>query len=212
MSANLEITKSEFIDILKNSENDVSSEIDDDTLLKKVKHLKKRDLIHSATIRALVFHKSSLNNILYVLFEDVHKKKQIKLIDDLHKYYHKKKQNKLIVDLHKYDHKQKSKNIKEEIYRNLQKRKNIQIDKDLKRLKRLKRSNLAKKENISQKELDEIKRLSELPTNILRKLVQLRNVDSTGLKRSELLYILMRTQKHHKETEYLNHLQADNTI
>ena len=76
----------------------------------------------------------------------------------------------------------------------------------------MKRSNLAKKENISQKELDEIKRLSELPTNILRKLVQLRNVDSTGLKRSELLYILMRTQKHHKETEYLNHLQADNTI
>ena len=86
---------------------------------------------------------------------------------------------------------------------------NIQIVKDLKRLKRLKKSNLAKKENISQKELDEFKRLSDLLTKILRKLVQLRNVDSTGLKRSELFYILMRTQKHHKETEYLNHLQAD---
>ena len=86
---------------------------------------------------------------------------------------------------------------------------NIQIVKDLNRLKRLKKSNLAKKENISQKELDEFKRLSDLLTKILRKLVQLRNVDSTGLKRSELFYILMRTQKHHKETEYLNHLQAD---
>ena len=194
---------------MKNSGKNVSSEIDDDTLPKKVKHLKKRDLIHLATIRALVFNESSLNNILYVLFEDVHKKKQIKLIDDLHKHYHKKKRNKLIVDLHKYYHKQKSKNIKEEIYRNFQKRKNIQIVKDLKRLKRLKRSYLAKKENISQKELVEIKRLSELPTNILRKLVQIRNVDFTGLKRSELLYILKRTEKHHKETEYLNHLRAD---
>ena len=79
----------------------------------------------------------------------------------------------------------------------------------LKRLKRLKHSNLAKKDNISQKELDDIKRLSDLPAEILRKLVQLWNVDSTGLKRSELLYILMWTQKHHKQTEYLSNLQAD---
>ena len=68
---------------------------------------------------------------------------------------------------------------------------------------------MLKKENISQKELDEIKRLSDLPTEILRKLVQFRYVDSTGLKRSELLYILMRSQKHHKENGYLNNLQAD---
>ena len=91
-------------------------------------------------------------------------------------------------------------NLKDKIYRNLQKRQNKQIVNDLKTLKRLKQSNLAKKENISRKELNEIRRLSDLPTKILRKLVQLWNVDSTGLKRSELLYILMRTQKHHKET------------
>ena len=123
MSDNLEITKSEFIDILKNRGKHVSSEIDDDTLLKKVKYLKKRNLVHLATIRELVFNESSLNNILYVLFENLHKMKQIKLngdlhihfhknnqinlLDDLHKHYHKKKQNKLIVDLHKYHHKQK---------------------------------------------------------------------------------------------------------
>ena len=141
-----------------------------------------------------------------MFFLNIHKKNQFNLLDDLHKYSHKKKQNKLIAYLHKYHHKQKSKNIKEELYRNLQKRKNIQIVKDLKRLKK---SNLAKKENISQKELDEFKRLCDLLTKILRKIFQLRNVDSTGLKRSELFYILMRTQKHHKETEYLNHLQAD---
>ena len=152
MSDNLEITKSEFIDILKNRGKHVSSEIDDDTLLKKVKYLKKQNLVHLATIRELVFNESSLNNILYVLFENLHKMKQIKLngdlhihfhknnqinlLDDLHKHYHKKKQNKLIVDLHKYHHKQNSKKIKEEIYRNLQKRKNIQIVRNLKRLKR----------------------------------------------------------------------------
>ena len=104
---------------------------------------------------------------------------------------------------------QNKKNIKEEIYRDLQKRKNLQMIKNLKRLKRLKKFNLAKKENISKKELDEVRRLSGLPINILRKLVHLRDVDSTGLTRSELLYILMWSQTHHKEKEYLSHLQAD---
>ena len=225
MTEDLEITKAEYINILRNTGKHVSSEIDDDALLKKVKYLKKRDLIHLPTITGLVFNESSLESILDALFKDIHKKKQIKLIDDLHKYQHKKKPIKLIDDLHKhhhkkkqiksiddlhrYHHKQKSLNIKGELYRNLQKRKNIQIINDLKKLKRLKDSNLAKKENISKKELDEIKRLNDLPTKVLRKLVQLRNVDSTGLKRSELLHILMRTQKHHKETEYLNHLQSE---
>ena len=184
MSEDLEITKTEYIDILKNRGKQVSSEINDDTFLKKVKYLKKWDLVHLATIRGLVFNELSLDNILYVLFKDVHKKKQTKVIDDIYKYYHK----------------QTLMNLKDKIYRNLQKRQNKQIVNDLKKLKRLKQSNLAKKENISRKELNEIRRLSDLPTKILRKLVQLWNVDSTGLKRSELLYILMRNQKHHKET------------
>ena len=134
MEEDLKITKSEYMDILKNRRKNISSEIDDDTLLKKVKYLKKkRDLVHLATIRGLVFNESSLENILDTLFKDVHKKKQIKLIDDLHKYHHK----------------QKSTNIKEELYRNLQKRQNNQIINDLKKLKRLKQFNLTKKENIT---------------------------------------------------------------
>ena len=64
-------------------------------------------------------------------------------------------------------------NLKDKIYRNLQKRQNKQIVNDLKKLKRLKQSNLAKKENISRQELNEIRRLSDLPTKILTKLVQL---------------------------------------
>ena len=188
MAEDLQISKSEFIEIFKNRGKHELSEIDDDTLLEKVGYLKKQDLIHLATIRGLVFNETSLDNILHVPFKDVHKKNQIKLIDDLDKYHQK----------------HNSKNIIQELYR-----KNNQIINELKRLKRLKRSNLAKKENISKKELDDIRRLSDLPTEILRKLVQLRNVDSTGLKRSELLCSLMQSEKHHKENKYLNHLQAD---
>ena len=101
--------------------------------LKKLNIKKKRDLIHLATIRASVFNETSLDNILHILFKDVHKKNQIKLIDDLHKHYHKKNQIKLINDLHKYHHKHQSKNIKEELHKNFQKRKNIQIINELKR-------------------------------------------------------------------------------
>ena len=54
MSDILDITKSEYIDILKNKRKHVSSKIDDDALLKRVKYFKKRDLIHLATIRGLV--------------------------------------------------------------------------------------------------------------------------------------------------------------
>ena len=42
MAEDLQISKSAFIEILKNREKHVSSEIDDDTLFKKVKYLKNR--------------------------------------------------------------------------------------------------------------------------------------------------------------------------
>ena len=191
MSDILDITKSEYIGILKNRRKHVSFKIDDDALLKIVKYLKNRDLIHLTTIRGIVFDESSLESILDA---HIHKKNQTKLVDDLHKHYHKKNQSESLVDLHRYHHKQKSKNIKKEIYRNIQKRKTNQIVGKLKRLKRLKRPNLAKKENISQNELDEIKILSDFPTKIFKRLAQLRNIETTGLNRSDLIYISMRSQ------------------
>ena len=121
----LKITKSEYIEILENQGRHVSSKIYDDALRRRVKYLKKRDLIHLATIRGLVFDEWSLENIYDTLFRDIHKKKQTKLIDDLHKHYqkknqtrltddllkyhHRKKRFELLVDLHRYHHKQKSK-------------------------------------------------------------------------------------------------------
>ena len=53
-----------------------------------------------------------------------------------------------------------------------------------------------------------LKKNYDLPLKILTKIVRLRNVETTGLNKSELLYILMRTQKHHKEKEYLSLLQT----
>ena len=57
--------------------------------------------------------------------------------------------------------------------------------------------------------MDEIKRLKNSSTKILRKLTQLRNIKTAKLKSSDLIYILMRSQKHYKESEYLKYLQAD---
>ena len=144
---------------------------------KRLNIKKKRDLIHLATIRGIVSNDTSLENILDVLFKDVHKKKL--------------------------------NNLNAELYRNIQKRKNNQITNELKKIRRIKNSNLVKKENISQKELNEVKKLSDLPIKIEKKLAQVRNIETTDLKKSELLYILMRNQKHHKEKEYLSLLQAD---
>ena len=60
MASDLEITRTEYIDILKIRGKHVSSEINDDTLLKKVRYLKKRDLIHLATIRGIVLNEPSI--------------------------------------------------------------------------------------------------------------------------------------------------------
>ena len=44
-----------------------------------------------------------------------------------------------------------------------------------------------------------------------KKLPQLRNIETTGLKRSDLIYILLSSQKHHKESEYLKYLLDDSS-
>ena len=99
--------------------------------------------------------------------------------------------------------------LKDELYRELEKRKYNKIINKVKRLKRLKNTPLANKENISEKELYELSTLTKLPTQSLKKLAQLRGVETTGLKRHELLTNLMGTEKHHREQKYLKHLQSD---
>ena len=99
--------------------------------------------------------------------------------------------------------------LKDELYRELEKRKYHKIINKVKRLKRLKNTPLANKENISEKELYELTTLAKLSTQSLKKLAQLGGVETTGLKRHELLTILMRTEKLHREQKYLQHLQSD---
>ena len=141
MLKDLEITKSAYLSMLRNRGKSVWPSISNDKLLKKVKYLKKSDLIHLLTIRGIVLNEYSLDNIIDALFKDIHKKKQANVVEDVYRHYHK----------------QKLKNLKGEIYRNLHKRQNEQIIHELKEFKKLKRSNLIKKENISQEDLKEIK-------------------------------------------------------
>ena len=140
MLQDLKVTKSEYLSILRNRGKSVSPSIPYDKLLKKVKYLKKRDLIHLLTIRGIVVDEYSLDKIIDALFKDIYKKKQANVIDDIYRYHHK----------------QKSKNLKGEIYRYLHKKQNEPIINELKELKRLKKT---KKENISQEDLKKIKRL-----------------------------------------------------
>ena len=107
MSDLLNIRRSEYIKTLKNRGKHVSK-IADDALLKKIKYLKKRDLSHLASIRGLVFDDSNLESILYTLFNNIHKKKQNKLLNDLDNYYRfknpEKERTKLIDQAHRHTH------------------------------------------------------------------------------------------------------------
>ena len=123
MLNDLEITKSENCSILGNRSKSVSTSISFDKLLKKVKYLKKRDLKHLLNIRNItVSGNDSIENIFDALFKDIHKKNQANVVDDIYIYHHKQKLN----------------NLKQEIYRNLQKRQNQLIINELKELKKFK--------------------------------------------------------------------------
>ena len=89
MLKDLETTKSEYLDILRNRGKFVSTSISSDQLLKKVKCLKKRDLIHLLTIRGILLNELSLNNIIDARFKEIHKKKQANVGEDIYRYHHK---------------------------------------------------------------------------------------------------------------------------
>ena len=81
----LEITRLEYMDILKNRGKNVSPTISYDTLLKKVKYIKLRDLICLSSIRGVISNDLSLEIILDALFKDFHKKKLKNLKDELYR-------------------------------------------------------------------------------------------------------------------------------
>ena len=196
MLKNLEKTKTEYLSILRNRDKSVTPSILFDNLLQKVKYLKKRDLKHLLSIRSIdINNDDSVKNIINALLKNIHKKKQADVINELYRYHHK----------------QKLKNLKQQIYINIHKRQNQLI---INELKKLRLSNLINKGSISFDDLKEIKRLKKLSRNALIKLAELRNIETTGLRKPDLIYVLLRSQKDLKETKYLEYLNnnTDNTI
>lgn len=99
MCDQLKITRSEFTDILKNRGKHVSSKINDDSLLKKIKYLNKQDLVHLATIRGLAVDESSLDNILYELYKNAHKQKLKNIKQEIYRNLQKRKNIKINKEL-----------------------------------------------------------------------------------------------------------------
>ena len=76
--------------------------------------------------------------------------------------------------------------LKQEIYRNIHKRQQNKINNELNKLKF---NELANKNNINQDDLEKIKQYNALKLNILQKIAQQRNINTTGLKKKKLIYI-----------------------
>ena len=185
MIKNLEITKSEYLSILRNRGISLSPSTSIDKILQKIKYLKKPDLIHLLTIRGIVTDEYSLDSIIDALLKNVHERKQSKVIDELYRYHHNQKLKKVKEDIVRYLHKQKLKNLKQR-YIEIFIRDNHKI---INELKKLRLSNLLNKGSISFDQLKKIKRLKVLSRNTLIKLAQLRNIETTGLNESDLIYI-----------------------
>ena len=97
-----------------------------------------------------------------------------------------------------------TKKLQQELYRNIQKRKQSKINNELIKLRF---NNLASRNNISQTDLNKIKDLNNLNIKTLLKIAQQRNINTTGLKKKELIYTLIRTEKSHKENNYFEYLK-----
>ena len=76
MASFLEITKKEYMDILKNRGKTVSPSISKVKLLKKVNYLRKKYLKHLLTIRNIdINDDDSIENIINTLFKDIKRNK-----------------------------------------------------------------------------------------------------------------------------------------
>ena len=96
--------------------------------------------------------------------------------------------------------------LKQEIYRNIQKEQQNKIHNELNKLKF---NELANKNNINQDDLEKIKQYNALKLNILQKIVQQRNINTTGLKKKKLIYTVIRSEKSHKEDNYIKYINKD---
>ena len=97
-------------------------------------------------------------------------------------------------------------NLKQEIYRNIKKRQQNKINNELNKLKF---NELANKNNTNQDDLEKIKQYNALKLNILQKIAHQRNINITGLKKKKLIYALVRSEKSHKENNYIKYINKN---
>ena len=98
-----------------------------------------------------------------------------------------------------------NKRLKNEIYRNILKRKQNKINNELKKLKLHKLANI---DNISERDLVNIKKYNTYPVKILRQMAKLRNIDS-NMSKTNTIYTLIRSKPVINEEKYLSYLNDD---
>ena len=98
------------------------------------------------------------------------------------------------------------KKLQQEIYRNIQKRKQDKINNELKKLRL---NELANRNNITQADLERIKQFNNLNLKTLQKIAQQRNINTIGLKKKNLIYTLIRSEKSNKENNYFEYIAKD---
>ena len=98
-----------------------------------------------------------------------------------------------------------NKTLKHEIYRNILKRKQNNINNELKKLKLHKLANI---DNISERDLVNIKKYNTYPVKILQQMAKLRNIDS-NMSKANTIYTLIRSKPVINEEKYLSYLNDD---
>ena len=98
------------------------------------------------------------------------------------------------------------KKLQQELYRNIQKRKQSKLNNELIKLRF---NELAGRNNISQDDLNKIKDLNNLNIKTLQKTAQQRNINTTELKKKGLIHTSIRSEISHKENNYLEYTNKD---
>ena len=123
-------------------------------------------------------------------------KKRIKDIISHAKYFNKVYKAKKII------REKTNKRLKQEIYRNILKRKQNKINNELKKLKFNK---LVDKNNIAESDIVNIKKLNAYSLKTLQEIAKLRNINSNTSKR-DLIYALIRSEPANNEKKYISYL------
>ena len=173
----LNIKRNEYISILRNRGKSVSPRISDENLHNKVKYLRKRDLRHLANFRNVHINDNNIADDIINALQN-----RVNFLNSILQQPQKLRQKKMLSAIRGYPYKKQQQAI-------------------TKSLKDLRLHKIAERKNITQKDLEEITRLKHLSLDTLKRNAQLRDVSVKGLKKENIIYILLRSLKNLKETK-----------